>query len=258
MKEVSACSGGSKQTHNGFWSQAPSKLAFPSGRVDVWRVRVDEPVRENSEGIVLSADEIARAKRFHFEKDWTRFTRCRSALRGLLADSLAIPATEFRFEYPPSGKPQLAVEQNPRALQFNVSHSADMALIAIGSERRLGVDVEKIRSDVDTQSLAERFFSVRERAGLRGLPDHLRAAGFYACWTRKEAFLKATGDGLSFPLADFSVTTHPDLDPELEEIKGSTEADRQWFLVDLHVREGYRATVAMEQSCCRLETYAWN
>ena len=258
MKEVSASSGGLNPTHNGSWSQAPSKLAFPSGRVDVWRVRVDEPVRENSEGIVLSADEIARASRFRFEKDRTRFTRCRSALRGLLADYLAIPATEVRFEYLTSGKPQLAVEQNPRALQFNGSPSGDMALIAIGSEHWLGVDIEKIRSDVDTKSLAERFFSVRERAGLRGLPDHLRAAGFYACWTRKEAFLKATGDGLSFPLADFSVTTHPDLGPELEEIKGSTEDRRQWILVDLHVGEGYRATVAMEQSCCRFETYAWN
>ena len=258
MKEVSACSGGPKQSHNGSWSQAPSQLAFPSGRVDVWRVRVDEPAKENSEAGVLSADEIARASRFHFEKDRTQFTRCRSALRGLLADYLAMPATEIRFEYPSSGKPWLAVEQNPRALQFNVSHSAGLALIAIGSEHRLGVDIEKIRSDVDTKSLAERFFSVRERAGLRGLPDHFRAAAFYACWTRKEAFLKATGDGLSFPLADFSVTTHPGFDPELEEIKGSTEAGRQWLLMDLHVGEGYRATVAMEQSCCRLETYAWD
>ena len=82
--------------------------------------------------------------------------------------------------------------------------------------------------------------------------------GFFACWTRKEAFLKATGIGLSFPLADFSVTTHPDLDPELEDINGNTEDGKQWFLADLSVVDGYRATVALDRSHSRLETYAWH
>jgi 4'-phosphopantetheinyl transferase len=233
-------------------------VLFPTGRVDVWRICLDEPRKAGFEGSVLSPDEIARAGRFHFEKDRIHFTQCRSALRSLLAGYLAIPASEIRFEYLSSGKPQLAAGQNPRALQFNVSHSANMALIAIGSEHRLGVDIERIRGDVDTTSLAERFYSLRERAGLQALPEHLRLPGFFACWTRKEAFLKATGDGLSFPLADFSVTTHPDLDPELEEINGNTEAGKQWFLADLSVVEGCRATVAIECSDSRLATYAWN
>jgi 4'-phosphopantetheinyl transferase len=234
------------------------QLGVPAGRVDVWRLRLDEPAKAGSEVVVLSPDEIARASRFHFEKDRIHFTQCRSALRALLADYLAIPAAEIRFEYLTSGKPQLAAEQNPSALQFNVSHSASMALIAVGSEHRLGVDIEQIRGDVDTNALAERFFSLRERAGLQALPDHLRVPGFFACWTRKEAFLKATGDGLSFPLEDFSVTTHPDLDPEIEEIKGSTDDGKQWLLTDLSVVEGFRATVARERSPYRLETYAWN
>jgi 4'-phosphopantetheinyl transferase len=230
----------------------------PTGRVDVWSVRLDEPAKAGSEVDVLSPDEIARASRFHFEKDRIHFARCRSALRDLLAEYLTIPAGEIRFEYLTSGKPQLAAEQNPSALQFNVSHSANMALIAVGSEHRLGVDIEKIRGDVDTTTLAERFFSLRERAGLQALPDHLRVPGFFACWTRKEAFLKATGEGLSFPLEDFSVTTHPDLDPEIEEIKGSTDEAKQWFLADLSVVDGFRATVARERSPYRVETYAWN
>lgn len=236
----------------------PCALEFPSDRVAVWRVDLDEPPAAVAWASVLSPDEIARASRFHFDKDRARFTRCRSALRDLLAAYLEIPAYEIRFEYLASGKPQLAAEQNPRALQFNVSHSGSMALIAVGREHRLGVDIEKIRSDVDTAALAERFFSVRERAGLQALPDHLRVPGFYACWTRKEAFLKATGAGLSFPLADFSVTTHPDLDPELEEVRGNTEGCKQWFLADLSVVDGYRATVALEHSYSRLETYAFN
>jgi len=258
MKEVSTLAGNSKQRPDSMWSQATSPLAFPTGRVDVWRVWLDEPATAGCGASTLSPDEIARASRFHFEKDRTHFTRCRSALRSLLAGYLVVPASEIRFEYLTSGKPQLAVEQNPRALQFNVSHSAGMALIAVGSEHRLGVDIEKIRSDVDSVSLAERFFSLRERAGLRALPDPLRVPGFFACWTRKEAFLKATGEGLSFPLADFSVTTHPDLDPELEDIKGNTDAGKEWSLADLSVVDGYRATVAAEGAFSRLETYTLN
>jgi 4'-phosphopantetheinyl transferase len=131
-------------------------------------------------------------------------------------------------------------------------------LIAVGAERRVGVDVEKIRLDVDTDALAERFFSVHERAGLRSLPDHARVAGFFACWTRKEAFLKATGDGLSFPLADFSVSTHPDLPPQVEEIREDIEAGKKWSLGDLSVGDDYRATVASDTSFSVLNTYAWN
>jgi 4'-phosphopantetheinyl transferase len=258
MREVSALAGNPKQRPPTLWSQAPSTPAFPIGRVDVWRVRLDEPATAGAEGGVLSSDEIARAGRFHFERDRIYFTQCRSALRALLAGYLAIPATEIHFEYLTNGKPRLRAEQNPRTLQFNVSHSTNMAVIAVGSEHRLGVDIEKIRGDVDTASLAERFFSLRERAELQALPDHLRVPGFFACWTRKEAFLKATGDGLSFPLADFSVTTHPDLDPKVEEINGNTEAGKLWFLADLSVVDGYRATVALDRRHSRLETYSWN
>jgi len=258
MKEFRVLAGDRKRGPETSWSQPPSPPAFPTGRVHVWRVRLDEPPAAGSEAAVLSPDEVARGSRFHFEKDRIHFTRCRYALRGVLAGYLALPAGMIRFEYMTSGKPQLAAEQNPRVLHFNVSHSANMALIAVGSERRLGVDIEKIRADVDMTALAERFFSLRERTGLQALPDHFRVQGFFACWTRKEAFLKATGEGLSFPLADFSVTTHPDLDPQLEELKGNPEAGKQWFLEDLSVVDGFRATVAVERSHSLLETYAWN
>lgn len=244
--------------NSGQWLQAPSILACPAGGADVWRVRLDEPEASGTEASVLSADENARASRFHFEKDRVYFTRCRSALRRLLAGYLQVPAEEICFNYSTGGKPQLAVDQNPRALEFNLSHSGRIALIAVGSEQRIGVDVEKIRLDVDTGALAERFFSVRERAGLRALPDDLRVAGFFACWTRKEAFLKATGDGLSFPLTDFSVSTHPDLPPQVEEIRGEVEAGKKWFMGGLFVGDGYRATVASDASISVVRTYAWN
>ncbi|MGA2965469.1 MAG: 4'-phosphopantetheinyl transferase superfamily protein [Terriglobales bacterium] len=239
-------------------AEAPSSSAFPVGRVDVWRVRLDEPAMAGLDASILSPDEKARASRFHFEKDGMHFTRCRSALRELLGGYLEIGAAEVRFEYSASGKPRLGAGHNPRALQFNVSHSANMALIAVGSEHRLGVDIERIRSDANTDALAERFFSLRERAGLRALPDGLRVPGFFACWTRKEAFIKATGDGLSFPLADFSVSTHPETDPAVEEIRGDTEAAKEWFVADLAVAAGFRAAVVVEQPSMRVETHAWN
>src|SRR5271168_359309 len=112
MKAVSALAGNRKRQPNTSWSQAPPPV-FPTGRVHVWRLRLDEPPTAGSEAGVLSPDEIARASRFHFEKDRIHFTRCRSALRGLLASYLAIPPIEIRFEYLTSGKPQLTANQNP-------------------------------------------------------------------------------------------------------------------------------------------------
>jgi 4'-phosphopantetheinyl transferase len=239
------------------WKPAQSADSFPVNRVDVWRVSLASASDEEDKANVLSSDEIARANRFHFEKDRLHFVRCRAALRRLLGRYLAIPAAEVRFEYLTNGKPQLAADQNQRSLQFNVSHSAGLALIAFGTERGLGVDIEKIRADVDTAALSERFFSLRERAGLKQLPEQSRVAGFFACWTRKEAFLKATGEGLSFPLADFSVSTHPERDAELEEIQGSAEVGKQWFLADLAVSPEYRAALALQSNPCELRTFTF-
>jgi 4'-phosphopantetheinyl transferase len=157
-----------------------------------------------------------------------------------------MPAHGIRFEYHASGKPDVAVEQNPRRLRFNVSHPADLALIAVTADRRLGTDIENTRADVDIATLSGRFFSAREYAGLQALPPHFRSQAFFACWTRKGRFIKATGHGLSFPLSDFTVSTHPEINPELEEIWGDIEPAQHWFSADLSPRGGYRATVAVE------------
>ena len=236
----------------------PPSCQIPFSCIDVWKVRLDEPVEGDRERSVLSLDEIARATRFRFEQDRIHFVRCRSTLRSLIGSYLGLHAAEIRFEYLASGKPQIAAEQNPHRLQFNVSHSGDVALIAVCNEQNLGIDIEKVRYDVDTFSLAERFFSTRERAGLRALPDHLRVPGFFACWTRKEAFLKATGEGLSFSLADFSVTTYPDQDPELEEVRGNTEVRKQWFIADLTMGDGYRAAMVAHSSYSHVKRCDWN
>jgi 4'-phosphopantetheinyl transferase len=223
----------------------------------VWKVRLDSAESRNPAEAPLSADEIARANRFHFERDRGQFVCCRSALRRLLGEYLDMSPADVRFKYLASGKPQVEEEQNPHDLQFNVAHSGDLALIAVGAGHRLGVDVERIRGDVDTQSLAERFFSLREREGLRALPEPERVSGFFACWSRKEAFLKATGEGLSFPLSRFSVSVHPDHDPEIEEINGSEQEGKQWFLADLTVGTEYRAALVADLPDLSLDTLAF-
>lgn len=240
------------------WRQATSPLSLPpAGRVVVWRVRLDSAEARNPADGPLSADEIARANRFHFEKDRGQFVCCRSVLRKLLGEYLDISPAEVRLKYLASGKPQLEEEQNPHELQFNVAHSGDLALIAVGSGHRLGIDVEKIRGDVDTRSLAERFFSLREREGLRALPEPERVSGFFACWSRKEAFLKATGEGLSFPLSKFSVSVHPNCDPEIEEINGSEQEGTRWFLADLPAGTQYRAALVADLPHVSIETWAF-
>ena len=195
---------------------AAAKLTIPFSCIDVWRVRLDEPVEADRERSVLSLDEIVRATRFRFEQDRIHFVRCRFTLRSLLGSYLALHAAEIRFEYLASGKPQIAAEQNPHGLQFNVSHSGDVALIAVGDGAIRGrhrKDPLRRRHLVSFRAI---FLLSRARR-TSGVAGSSPRAGFFACWTRKEAFLKETGAGLSFSLADFSVTTHPDLDPELEE-----------------------------------------
>ncbi|MGP0018212.1 MAG: 4'-phosphopantetheinyl transferase family protein [Candidatus Sulfotelmatobacter sp.] len=241
-----------------WWSEGPPTPRCSRDRIDIWRVLLDQPVLAAQVNNILSPDELGRAKRFHFERDCLHFVHCRSALRSLLGRYLGMSADEIHFEYQPTGKPELAAEQNPGRLEFNVSHSANIALIGVTADRRIGVDIEKIRGDIDTAALSERFFSARERASLEALPQNLHLQAFFACWTRKEAFLKATGAGLSFPLSDFTVSADPDLNPEIEEIRGDAVIAQHWSLADLSPEDGYRATVAAEGPPASVKTYRWN
>jgi 4'-phosphopantetheinyl transferase len=230
-------------------------------QIQAWHFRLDDDsfarsISEISAAGLLSADEIARAARFHFEKDRLRFTRCRGVLRLVLARFLEIPPERIQFFYTAKGKPELSAGQNPKGLNFNVSHSDNMAVIAVGVGPALGVDIEKMRSNVNTNDLAERFFSTRERQALQSLPDAARFQAFYACWTRKEAFLKANGEGLSFPLSDFSVTVDPGAPPRIEEIGDNSDAGLTWSLIDLNLASGFRSALAVERPDAEATAFA--
>jgi len=193
---------------------------------------------------ILSADERARADRFRFARDRDRFLNCRIALREILARLEGIPAAEIRFEYGPKGKPALAGAKSP--LEFSVSHREDVAVIAMTQGRRVGVDVERVGPVKDSETLARRFFSASEQESLRSVRPEDRDEAFFACWTRKEAFVKALGEGLSLPLDSFSVSLAPDAAPALLAWTGREDERSAWSLRSWRPAPGYLAAVAVE------------
>src|SRR5947207_1179517 len=175
------------------WLPPPSPFTLGAGDVHVWRVPLAPPAGPLAAlASTLRDDERARAARFHFERDRTAFTAARGALRTLLGRYLDHPPDQLIFGYLDKGKPYLITP--PGDLQFNISHSGQLALLAFVRGRAIGVDIEQRRPLRDLLSLARTSFSPSEYVALCGLPpaDHLHA--FFSCWSRKEAFIKATGE----------------------------------------------------------------
>jgi 4'-phosphopantetheinyl transferase len=165
--------------------------------VDLWRAELDlDPAQLSAFSSTLSPDEAERSRRFHRDNDRDRFVAGRGWLRRILGDRLGVDPAVLRFAYDTNGKPRLAGAAN-QWLRFNMSHSEALALYAVCTGREVGVDVERVSVDVDVEALAHRFFSAVERAELAALPVNDRRQAFFDCWTRKEAYLKATGVGLS-------------------------------------------------------------
>jgi 4'-phosphopantetheinyl transferase len=193
----------------------------------------------------LTADECQRAERYIFAKDRAHFVVARGLLRVLLGRYLGQEPQHLRFTYGRHGKPALATETGGVALRFNVSHSHGLALYAITRGREVGVDIEHIRPEVAQEQVAERFFSPREVTVLRALPTPLQAPAFFACWTRKEAYIKATGAGLALPLDQFDVSLAPGEPAALLHTAWDPQEATRWALQDLAPAPGYRAAVAV-------------
>jgi len=191
---------------------------------------------------LLSNDEQFRANRFHLERDRRRFIVARGILRVLLASRLGTTPPEVAFSYAKNGKPLVA--DYPPQIHFNISHSKERVLYAISNRCALGVDIEYMNRDIDYDSLAERFFSRREHAELQLIPEADRKRAFFACWTRKEAVIKATGDGLSLPLSRFEVTVAPDGVPRVIGFAAATQRVSGWVLHAADVGDDYVAVVA--------------
>ena len=214
------------------------------GTVDLWSASLEPPapLRAHLEGY-LSIDERERAARFVFPRDRNRFIAGRAFLRLLLAQYTATDAASLRFRYGPHGKPALADDRSEVA--FNLAHTGSLAVCALARGRDLGVDVERVRPIPDADGIARSFFSPRETAELASLTEPARFRAFFDAWTRKEAFLKALGDGLARPLDSFDVTLKPGETPRLLRTLGDPEEADRFSLHSLEPEEGYVAAIAL-------------
>jgi 4'-phosphopantetheinyl transferase len=189
----------------------------------------------------LSVDELRRAERFRFEKLRHSFTLSRGALRILLAYYLGFPPNEIELIGGPKGKPAI---RDSSKIAFNISHSGQMALYAFTVGCEVGVDVEQVRTLDDPESIAARFFSGAEASELLSLEPSERGQAFFRCWTRKEAFIKAIGDGLAIPLNRFQVTLLPGVPPRFVRIASEMGTADDWTLDHLNLAPGYIGALA--------------
>ena len=237
------------------WLPQPNRLDLHSHQVDVWRIKLDHPsATVKLLATILSEDEIQRAGRFHFPEDGDRYTIAHGSLRNILARYLKCKPEELNFGINDYGKPTIKVHQ----LEFNLSHSGGYALIAVTRDHKVGIDVELIRSDMEVESIANRFFSPTETAELMALPSEQRKLAFFNCWTRKEAFIKAQGLGLSLPLASFDVSLTPSEPAILRATRPDAHEASCWSLFSLEVDPKYASALAVEEQEINLRLWDWN
>ena len=222
-----------------------ARRSLANGEVEVWKFASgSEQGFLHDLKCLLSDDELRRAARFRFQKDRHRFVASRGILRSLLAGYLGRSPRSMEFHYSDTGKPLLPATSD---LHFNVAHSGELIVWAFAQGRRVGIDVEEIRIDFPTQEIAERFFSASERSTLRMLAPNHRPQAFFRCWTRKEAFVKATGDGLSLPLDQFDVTLAPGQPAELVQTRPDYQEAERWTMHNLDVHPNYAAALVTER-----------
>lgn len=203
---------------------------------------------------LLDPHEQARAARFIVPEPRVQFILSRALLRIALGQYLGIGPREVRFHTGERGKPELAA---PQGLHFNLSHTDGTTVIALTRAGRIGVDVEKIRENLDPLQLGARFFSPREAEWLRTQPVDRHFAAFFACWTAKEAYVKACGSGLAVPLDGFGVVPDPGHAELHLEIYGKPEDSKRWSMWQVDLGQDLRCAVAVEAVNCQLRLGAW-
>jgi 4'-phosphopantetheinyl transferase len=233
-------------------------LSLGPDEVHVWSTVLDRPAGEAAAlEALLSPDECERVARIHCQRTRSEFAVGRGVLRRLLASYLQVDPAVLRFAVGPAGKPELR-QPSGTGLQFNLSHSHGVALYALTFHDPVGVDVEQVRPMSNYLGLAERYFSPREVGVLRSLAEHQRVGAFFHAWTRKEAYLKARGVGLSYGLERVEVTLGPAEPVRLLCLGGDEQSARSWSLRHLEPAPGFVGAVAVErEDTFRLVQRAW-
>jgi 4'-phosphopantetheinyl transferase len=234
----------------------PARIPRLAGReVHVWRAGLDRGIpRVRQLARTLCPAERARADRFFLARDRNRFIVCRGILRGILSGYLKTTADQLRFCYGDQGKPRLAQEIDAGGLRFNLSHSDGMALLAFTRGGEVGIDVERVRADAPWEEIAAYVLSRGDRVLLRNIPGALRRRAFFATWTGKEAYLKARGQGLSYPLNRIDVSLAP---LALRRVGVDEQEAARWSLRELGVGADYVAAVAVEGHDWQLRCWEW-
>lgn len=238
------------------WDPVPKPLILPPNEVHVLCANLatdEERVRQLARS--LSADELSRSKRFRFERDRRRYAVGRGTLREILGAYLGASPALLAFAYGSHGKPSLAANWNRPGIRFSVSHCEDVALYALAVERSVGVDLERIRGDVDILGIAEKFFSPREFRELQLLPQRERTEAFFRCWTRREAYLKAKGTGLGPTDFEVSLDQRP-TENLLHHGKGRPQTE-SWALRTVDMDEDHVGAVAAQGRGWHLRCWRW-
>lgn len=240
------------------WRTAPPHLALEQNEVHVWRA----PLEQTSDKVaaffdLLATDEQHRANRFHFAKDRRRFIVARGIMRTLLGRYLNLSPESLEFSYSSFGKPALPEIDGGQELHFNLTHSGNLALLAFTRRREVGVDVEELRENFDGLQLAEHYFSSREVAALHALPAQMHQLAFFTCWTRKESYIKAIGEGLSHPLNCFDVSLAPGEPAALLCHRHDPREISRWTLRELTPGHGYVAAMVVEGRDWKLNCWQW-
>ena len=176
----------------------------------------------------------------------------------ILSRYLKTNPAKIQFSYSAHGKPTLAGDHSGSELQFNLGHSHEMAIYAFGLGRQIGIDIEHMRSEVSGDEIAERFFAADEVDALRKVSSSHRMEAFFNCWTRKEAYIKARGEGLTFPLDDFVVSMTPGEPVRLMMVRDAPQEAARWVLRELNAGVGYAAALAVEGSGWELKLWDGN
>lgn len=240
------------------WQKPPEHLSLSSSEVHVWRAKLDS-MASNVQTLVqiLSSDEQARAGQFRFQQDRSHYIIARGILRSILGRYLYSDPHILKFSYSQQGKPTLVQDQESDRLFFNVTHSHGMALYALARSPGIGIDLEYLDTKVSYEQIAEQFFSPLEIRMLRAVPKEMQRVAFFSCWTRKEAYVKARGLGLSLALNQFDVSMTPGEPAALLATREESLDISKWSLYDLFPGPGYVAAIAFEGHPARVMRWQW-
>ncbi len=241
------------------WSAPPTETSLAGEEVHVWSACLDQPTPVVW-GLAgeLSTDERARAERFHFARHGNRFIVGRGVLRVILGRYLRTAPRRLQFCHGPHGKPALATLSDGHKLEFNLSHSESLALYVVTLNRSVGIDIEHVGRIPEAEQIAERFFTQRECGLIRALPQCKRQERFFRYWTRKEAYLKSVGTGLSQPLNGVDVSASKEESRWALTIEEDPEEAFLWSCADLpQPAPDYLAAVVVKGRAPSLRCWRW-